>query len=281
MILLTSVPLGLLVGASIVALGLELIGRPLVLPSLRRRPRGPRRLSPAVQRAVVIGVFAGLVTRWPIAVVGIGALAHVLGQVLTARSRAKTDIARTRAIARWVAALRNSIRPGNSLAASVRATARTVDSPIAPAVSTFADRCNRGEFAAGCTELARNLDHHMGDLLITALRVAHDKGAGRVSEALNSVAEAAESEARMMEEVEAERGSVNSDVRGIVVILGLAFLGLSFTDFGNSYRNASGQMMLLVVLCVSGAALVWMRTLSEYRRPERFFATRPGEEGVA
>lgn len=261
--------LGLLIGVCVIALVLEFAGRPLRWSRPRHR-QSRVTLAPAVRRALLAGVVGGVLTRWPVAIVGIAGMTYLLGEVLSARTRAKDDIIRTRAIARWVASLRNSVRPGNPLAPSIEATARTADAPIRREVQEFARSWQTGDFDGALNRLAVDLDHHMGDLLVTTLRAAHAKGPRRLGEVLDSVARAAEEEAKMMEVIEADRGSVNTEIRIVTAILGITFIALSFTTYGDSYRSVEGQLMLTLVLTIFVGTLAWMGSLTRYNKPDRF-----------
>src|SRR5690606_38095793 len=164
------------------------------------RARLRRRLDAAAARAGLAagaGLAALALTRWPMAAVGAGAAAYLVAG-RTPRPGPAAEIERIEAMAAWAEMLRDGVGTPRGIEGIVTATASTAPALIRPAVMRFAHRLAWQDLPDALPGLADELDHRIGDLIVTSLDIAARTGARQVRAVLDDLADAAREEARML-----------------------------------------------------------------------------------
>jgi Flp pilus assembly protein TadB len=262
----------------LVALGLA-----LVVSGARRAPVAPDRTEARKRRAELVAsraalsAAAGLVvlvlTRWPVAALGAG-----IGVYVVAGRRGKVkpaaEIDRTEALAAWAEMLRDGVGTPRGIEGIITSTASSAPVLIRPAVMRFAHRLAWQDLHDALPELAAELDHRIGDLIVTALDISARTGARQVRAVLDDLAEAAREEARMLRRQEVARARPRSEMRQVVaisvaVVVALAVVG---RDYLAPYRTGWGQVVLCVVAGLWAIGFTAMARLARSEPVERFLA---------
>jgi hypothetical protein len=266
---------GLLVaaGVALVAGGLRRA------PVERRRARERRRRRDLVagRAGVAVGVALGalVLTRWPVAAIGAGAAAYVVAGRQSRPSPAR-EIDRIDAMAAWAEMLRDGVGTPRGIEGIVTSTASTAPALIRPTVMRFAHRLAWQDLPDALPDLADELDHRIGDLIVTSLDIAARSGARQVRAVLDDLADAAREEARMLRRQEVARTRPRSEMNQIAAISAMVVLLLVVVgqDYLAPYRSVVGQL----VLCgVAGLWLVGFGAMARLARPkplERFLVAR-------
>jgi Flp pilus assembly protein TadB len=128
------------------------------------------------------------------------------------------------------------------------------------------------------TQLAAELDHHIGDLVVTALRLAASAGSRRVRQVLGDLATAAELEAGMRRRVDVARQRPRTTARLVTVIVAAFVAGLvAFAgDYLAPYDTALGQLVLISVALWWAAGFWWLARLGRLPQPPRILARNGG-----
>lgn len=259
------------------------VGLALVVSGARRAPVAPDRTEARKRRAELVAsraalaAAAGLVvlvlTRWPVAALGAG-----IGVYVVAGRRGKVtpaaEIDRTEALAAWAEMLRDGVGTPRGIEGIITSTASSAPVLIRPAVMRFAHRLAWQDLHDALPELAADLDHRIGDLIVTALDISARTGARQVRAVLDDLAEAAREEARMLRRQEVARARPRSEMRQVVaisvsVVVALAVVG---RDYLAPYRTGWGQIVLCVVAGLWAIGFTAMARLARSEPVERFLA---------
>jgi len=280
------ITLAALGGAAIV------VGLMVALSGLHKTEPGPasaqgRRsgwsvLGDAAPRQVGWALLAGLVvlavTRWPVAAIGAAAGVFV---VLGRRSTASPgrSIERTEAIAMWAELLRDATGTARGIEGILVATAGDTPEVIRPTVVRFARRLAYEPIEEALPVLADELDHEVGDLVVTALEIAATAGGRQIRTVLDDLARAAREQASMLRRQEVARERPRSEMRQVAVIaLGtVVVLSLVGGDYLQPYRSLAGQLVLCAVAAIWGAGFTAMARLARAEPVERFLIARRGQ----
>ena len=265
---------GLLVALGI---GLAVSGLvPTVVPpkspsrSHRAEVTGPRLLA-----AAGAALAALVLTRWPVAAVG-AAVAVWLLMGRRGRPSPAGEIERTEALAAWAEMLRDGVGTPRGIEGIITATASTAPALIRPTVMRFAHRLAWQDLHDALPDLADELDHRLGDLIVMSLDIAARTGARQVRDVLDDLAEAAREEARMLRRQEVARARPRSEMHqvafiSVAVVLGLAVLGQTYLA---PYRTTAGQLVLLLVAGIWAIGFRAMTRLARSEPVERFLTVR-------
>jgi tight adherence protein B len=214
-----------------------------------------------------------VLTRWPVAALGAGIGVYVVagrrGRVTPA-----AEIDRTEALAAWAEMLRDGVGTPRGIEGIITSTASSAPVLIRPAVMRFAHRLAWQDLHDALPELAAELDHRIGDLIVTALDISARTGARQVRAVLDDLAEAAREEARMLRRQEVARARPRSEMRQVVaisvaVVVALAVVG---RDYLAPYRTGWGQIVLCVVAGLWAIGFTAMARLARSEPVERFLA---------
>lgn len=274
--------IALAVGGVMLALGgavafVAALTPPAARPEPRsRRPR-PTFDTTRLGAALAGGVVAGLVTRWPVAAAGGVALGWWAPTLLQGRSHQRVE-ARTEAIATWCELLRDAAGTARGIEGMLVATANSAPGPIRPAVQRLARRLEHEPIDAALTGLAHDLAHPLGDLVVTALRLAATAGSRRVRQVLDDLATAAHLEASMQRRVDVARQRPRATMRLVALVVAsfVAGLALLAREYLAPYGTPVGQLVLVVVLGYWGLGFWWMHRMGQPATVERFLAPPDG-----
>jgi tight adherence protein B len=122
--------------------------------------------------------------------------------------------------------------------------------------------------------LADDLAHPVGDLVVTALRLAARSGGRQIRSVLDDLAAVAREEARMHRRIEVARARPRADMRSVLLLMAgfLALFVVVADDYLEPYGTVPGQLVLTVVLAIWAAGVWAMGRLGHLRPIERFLA---------
>lgn len=241
-----------------------------------------RRDISAVDAATAIaGVVAAMVmlmvSRWPIAAVGVGVLAGMAVNTLaTPRTSSKIAEARLDALATWCEQLRDLLRAGQLLVPSISSTSMTCPPEIQASVTRLAARMEREHPSIALRRFADEIDDPTGDLVASVLLTATTHS-GETAELLTELADLTRERVERRKSIEAERAATKLDMRIIITVAVLAIVGLlvfSRSSFLDPFRTLVGQTILAAIFAVFIIAIVWARRLAVYEQPGRFLTVR-------
>ncbi len=230
--------------------------------------------------AVAAGALLALViTRWPIAAFAGGGIGWAASRMTDRRERRELD-KRTEAIALWAEMLRDAIGTARGVEGVLVATAATAPLPIRAEVQTMARRLQHESLDAVLDDLAADLDHPIGDLVVTALRLTSTAGGRQVRDVLANLAAAAYAEAESRRRVEVARERPRSAMRYTAIVIGgfVALLVVFSRRYLEPYDSALGQVVLVFVGFYWAAGFWWMQRMGRITPVERFLATSPDVE---
>ena len=269
------------------------LGSWLIVDGLRRRPvtthTPPRARHTAIDLAVrqrltlalALAVPTAVITRWPVATLGLGALGWFSRELFGSKATHDRATARTEAIASWTEMLRDTMSGAHGLEQAVSTTALIAPTPIKPEVAALAVRLEREPLSVALQAFADDVAHPTGDLVVAALTLAAQGAVGDLGELLGTLAESAREEAGMRLRVDAARSRLRTAVRVIAAstastAIGLILLNRRYLDV---YGTAAGQVTLAAIAVCWGFALKWLSQMSEFIAPERFLAMRTERVG--
>lgn len=260
-------------GALLFASGL----RKVAPPAQRSQPLlagGRNRLATVDRRRVALAATGAVVcllaVRWPVAGAA-GAAAGWAAPSLGDRATRRRAEARTDAIAQWCEMLRDAAGTARGIEGVLAATATSAPAPIRPELTRMARGLQREPLANVLDRLAADLAHPIGDLIVTALRVAATAGSRRIAVVMGNLAEAAHHEASMRRRLEVARARPRATLQLVVAIVA-AFVGglvLFARDYMAPYGSALGQLVLVFVGAYWAMGFWWMSRLGHVPEVER------------
>jgi Flp pilus assembly protein TadB len=254
--------------------------QPVRPPQARRSPsdRFGRHLDmPSPERvALVAGTVVGvlLLTRWPVAAIAAGVATLVVSS--PAMRQHTADAEKADALTVWAEMLRDATGTPRGIEGVLVATANGAPQLIRPHVVRLARRLPYEPLDEALDGLAADLRHPVGDLVVTALRLAARSGGRQIRAVLDDLATVAREEARMHRRVEVARARPRSDMRSVLIImLGFVlFFILVARPYLEPYGSPAGQLMLCVVFTCWAAGVWTMSRLGRTRPIERFLEER-------
>ncbi|MFD4630303.1 type II secretion system F family protein [Streptomyces sp. NPDC058284] len=231
-----------------------------------------------------IMVLAGLCAvgawlYWARPVHGLLAAVGVLGipWIWNPAGTSQRQIVRLEALAEWMQQLAGVHESGGTLDSAITASATRAPVTIRPQVRLLAARLRVGsnpvlayrQFADAFADGA------VDNVVMLFLTHAQDHGPG-LSRALQSMAHLTEQEAITLRTVDAKRSQVRTGTRWVSIIsLAIAAYIVTNPSWGEIYRTAQGQLVLLALGLMFAAALVGMRRLALSRPAPRLLAPLP------
>ena len=270
------VALGALAGMGLAASAWLLVSGLWGAVAARSPMRTHRGLLSGVPRerfAVVVGtgLLVWFVSRWPVA--GLAAVVAAWWVPLPGQraARQQADV-RTAALAQWCASLRDAAGTARGIEGILTATAPAAPAAIHAEVARMATRLEAQRLDVVLDRLAEDLDHPIGDLVVTALRLAATAGSRRVRQVLGDLATAAELEASMRRRVDVARQRPRSTVQLVAVIVAAFVVGLIVfaRSYLAPYGTAIGQLVLAGVALYWAAGFWWMARLGLLPQAQRF-----------
>ena len=269
---------------------LLMAGLALAFDGLRRRPvaapvaKAPRTRRwdlPSPDRIVMIGASSLVVlvfTRWPVAAVGTG----VGIWFLTKPKRRVGDAAKADALTAWTEMLRDATGTPRGIEGVLTATADGAPMLIRPHVMKLSRRLAYEPLDDALDDLAEDLDHALGDLVVTSLRLAARSGGRQIRAVLDDLSQAAREEARMHRRIEVARERPRSDMRSVIVIMVVfvVILTLVAEEYLDRYDTVAGQAVLLGVALTWAAGIAAMIRMGRSSPVERFLVRQSGGLGA-
>ena len=247
-------------------------------------PRLPSRPPWAADRALLragLGVGASVVawwsTGWPagaaVAAVGGAALPSLAGS----RARRAAAVARIEAIATWAEQLRDVLAAAAGIQEAIVATAPLAPAPIAAEVRRLAESLatRRERLAPALARFADEVAHPLADMVVTSLVLASERQ-GRLGDVLGEVARSARQVATMRLRVEAARARTYVTTRLIVgMTAGITtWLVVFHRPYLAPFDSAGGQVMVVAIGAIFGAAGVTMARMARPTEPARLLGGR-------
>lgn len=268
------------------------VGLWLVATGARRveRPEGPgpgvwlrgRLSAPGWTRlaaAVVVGLSAGVVTRWPVAALIGGMFAYGVPTLVGSTRVEAAATAKLEAIAAWTEALRGSLRSYAGVEQAIKDAAAVAKPPIDTAVQGLAAALDAGvRLPVALAAFQREVDHHAADLVATSLRLAAAKHTGNLAGQLGRLAYAVRQRVAARQRVETAQSEPKASARLVVIIVALIGVGLWLFNrpLLAPINSVAGQVVLLLVGAIWTLAGVWLARLARIPAQQRIL--RPLQE---
>ena len=238
-----------------------------------RRPAMARRVA----AGVVVGLLVLVVTGWPVAALGLGALIALWPRLFGGSAAEARQIAELEALVVWVESLKDTIAGRASLEHAIPTSAAAAPDLVRPALLRLVGRIRaRVPLEEALRALAADLDDPSAELVIAALILNVRRRGDGLREVLAGLATSAREELEMRRRVSAERVQLR---RGVQLIVGVtvavaAFLTIFNPEYLEPYDSPTGQVVLVLVMAIFAVSLVRMRRLSS-QQPVPAFLARP------
>ena len=146
---------------------------------------------------------------------------------------------------------------------------------LRPELTAMSRRLQREPLEVVLDSLASDLDHPLGDLVVTALRLTSTAGGRQAREVLSSLSAAAYSEAEGLRRVEVARERPRTAMKytAIVIVGFVVLLGVFSRAYLEPYGSVLGQLVLCFVGVYWGLGFWWMRRMGRPEPVDRFLAT--------
>lgn len=272
-----------------VALGLWLFGQALAKNiviggrSKDDRPGPRRRAFSGLDRGTLLfaaaGTLLGLVimalTQLLVAAVAAGLAVVFIPQVIQAKADRERAIAKMRAAAEFVEAIRGSIGAGSGLEAAIIESAMRPPDALAEELETFLEYSKQPEIS---TEQALyRLAHEAGepaiDLLAGSLLAALRGAAGDMGQLFERIADNGRSFAETRALTQAERAKVEFQTKILsLLVVAVALLSVVVSPDLTSAYDATpvGQVRLLIPALVFGFGWWWLTRMNRVESAYRF-----------
>lgn len=242
------------------------------IKELRARQRSPL-FAIRVIGGVLLALLIGIVTGWPVAAIGLGAMV-AFWPALTGGSRVEQrQIARLEALVAWTEALRDTTAGHVGLEEAIPATAETASPLIRPALARMVGHIRTNvPLEDVLHDLAEQLDH-AADMIIAALiNNVRRRGDGLVK-VLSGLAASSREELDMRRKITASRaGDRRAMQLMLLIVLAVAAFLVLFSggSYTKPYNSVAGQVVLLIVLGMFLTSFLWIRKLAGSRPPSAF-----------
>ena len=247
------------------------------LQALLDRPRSPL-LTLRLAGGVVLAILVFVVTRWPVAALGLGGLLAFYPALLGGSRDEQQQIVRLEAVVTWCEALRDTTTGHAGLEQAIPATAENAAPPIRPALLRLTGQLrSKVPLEQALQDLAEQL-HHSADLIIAALQMnVATRGDGLVG-VLTNLAVAGREELDLRRKITAGRaGDRRAVALMLMIVLAVAtFLVVFSQSYTAPYRTVGGQVALAIVMGLFTTSFVWIRKLAS-AKPVTPFLPQAGQ----
>lgn len=258
------------------ATGNVLVGRRSEL-----RPRSERSESagsvPAafIILAVALAVAVLLATRLVVAAAAAGLAVVLIPKILTARAERETAIAKMRASAEYVEAIRGSLGAGSGLEAAIIEAAERPPRALEVELGSFVENTRSPEVstAQALYTLAQETREPAIDLLVGSLLAALRGAAGDMGQLFERIADQGRDFAETRAHTQAERAKVEFQTKVLsLLVVGVALLSVLVSPDLTSAYDASpvGQFRLTIPIAVFGFGWWWLNRLNRVESQYRF-----------
>lgn len=223
-----------------------------------------------------LGLLTLVITRWPVAAICAGTSGWLAAGMPRRAERERAE-ARTEAIALWTEMLRDSMGTARGVEGVLVATAGAAPLAIRPEVERMARRLPHEPLGDVLDDLATDLDHPLGDLVVTALRLTSTTGGRRVRDVLTDLAAAAYAESDSCRRIAVARQRPRAALTyTAIIIVGFVALLIVFSrDYLHPYETALGQVVLAAVAFYWATGFWWMYRMGRTNPIPRFLC-KPG-----
>jgi tight adherence protein B len=222
-------------------------------------------LSGRLAAAVGAGVLVLVLTRWPVAAVGVAGLVMCWPRLFGGQRAEQTQILQLEALVMWTESLRDTITARASLEQAIPATAGSAPAPIRPALTRLVGLLRaRVPLDTALLALSAELNDASADKVIGSLILnTRQRGTG-LAAVLSGLASSARAELDQRRRISAGRASMRRSVQLVVAItVGFAVFLVVFSHaYVQPYTSAGGQLALAVVIGLFAASFAWMRRLA-------------------
>jgi len=275
-------------GGLAAALLLLIVGIRGTVPDSERPPSRLAGLAKALRSPALTGRLAGgavvvvltlLLTGWPVAAAGLGALVLFWPQLFGGTRAEQAQITRLEALVTWTEGLRDTTDAHASLEQAIPATAANAPPAIRqPLIRLIGQIRARVPMDTALLGLAAQLEDASADLIIAALILNIRRRGDGLSRVLSGLAASAREELDMRRRVSAGRAGLRRGVQIVVVITVVfgMFLVVFSGEYVKPYSTPAGQVALAVVVSIFAVGFFWMRQLSE-SAPKMAFLARPDQ----
>jgi len=228
--------------------------------------------------AIGVGVLVLVLTRWPVAAIGTGALITAWPYLFGGARAEQHTIARLEALITWTESLRDTVAAHANLEQAIAASLRRAPPLIQPAMARLDGQIRvQTPLKAALLDLAEDLDAPGADLVIAALILSVSRRGDRLAQVLSALVSAAREDLDLRRKISAGRAGLRRSVQIIIVITVAiaAYLTLFAGAFMHPYDTAGGQLALALVISLFAGGFIWMRRLATDQDTMPFL-TRPG-----
>lgn len=257
----------------------------LVLPGATKEPseqpqRSPRRVVEwgLVALSAVLAGGSGLTTLLVTGVIGLGLAAGFIGATAPVWWRSRMRIRHERAVEACypdlIEGLISQVRSGAPLLSGLAQAATSAPQAVAAPAAHFW-RCVQvsGDASACLDELKAQWASPTGDLLVEAVRVAHDVGGTHVIDVLRELADQVRRDRNLRREIEAKQSWVRVAARVGVAAPWVVLVLLSFrSEAAHAYNSPVGLTLIVCGLALSVVAYRLMLSLGRSPMARRVFA---------
>ena len=197
--------------------------------------------------AVVVGAVLWFLTGWPMAGATGAGISLVVPMLREAQRERARQLNRAEDLARWCEMVRDTIRAGNGLKASIDATAqpRVSGATIRVPVRVLSDRCEHMSVSDALRLFADDVGDAICDQIVTSLIMVEEKGGKQLVPVLTEIVDSVRRRASMRRRVETGRARTYSATRSMVAMtIGLALLA---TMFGGSFMDPFNTVAVIFI----------------------------------
>jgi Flp pilus assembly protein TadB len=243
--------------------------------TLTTRWRGRSRWTvPRLAAAALAAALVGVLTRWPVAAVGLGALVAFYPALAGQKKAETAHVQRLQAVVVWCQRLRDAGAAHNSLATMIRSATDSPPAEIREPIERLSGRvAARVPLDRALGQLAVDLEHS-ADLVIAALQMNASRQGDRLVAVLSDLAEAGQDEVDLQRKITASRAGDRRSMRIMVgaVLAFAAFLVIFGRAYAARYDSVTGQLVLLLVGLIIAATFWWLKKLTTPTGPTPFLA---------
>ena len=269
-------------------MGIWLIGQALVgnvvvggrksaddnLRATRRSGMDPKTAGFAVL-GLVVGVAVMILSQLIVAAVAAGLAVVVIPRVMQARADRERAIAKMRAAAEFVEAIRGSLGAGSGLEAAIVESALRPPDALQTELNAFVEYTRLPEVTTeqALHLLANDAREPAIDLLVGSLLAALRGAAGDMGQLFERIADQGRSFAETRAHTQAERAKVEFQTKVLsLLVVGVALLSVVVSpDLTSAYdATAIGQFRLLIPVVVFGFGWWWLTRMNRVESAYRF-----------
>ena len=226
----------------------------------------------------VVAVAVLVLTRWPVAAVGVGALVVSWPSLFGGARAEQVQIARLEALAIWTESLRDTIRAHAGLERAIPVSTQHAPPLIREPLVRLAGKIRvHTPLERALEALAADLDDPSADVVVAALILSTQRRGDQLAGILSDLVLTARQELDLRRKIAAGRAGIRKGVQIMVALtVGFAaYLTVFSRDYVRPYNSLPGQIALAVVIGLFAAGFAWMRALATGPRVQPFLG-RPG-----